>query len=120
MNGFVVSNEMAGVIGRDDAFGSVCQIIDRGVSLCAPWSRNYYLWPTNKIDHAKERKEYGLESTLRQFMGHNPREPLRNGYLGNQHVTNAYRHYDEIAFHLIDEISRNTTSISVHITVPET
>jgi len=122
-NGFLVSNKMP-VIDRRNIIKSACQIIDRGVNLYSPWSGNYNFWPTIKafmdefekvyfkIDHVKKMKEPELENVLRQFMGDNLMEPLKDAYLVNRHVTNVDHHCDEIAICLFNEIYRDRTSIN--------
>jgi len=125
-NGFLVSNKMP-VMDRRNIIRSACQIIDRGVNLYSPWSGNYNFWPTIKafidefekvyfkIDHVKKMKEAELENVLRQFMGDNVMEPLKDAYLVNRHVTSVDHHCDEIAVCLFNEIYRDRTSINTMV-----
>ena len=68
-----------------------------------------------KIDHVKKMKEPELENVLRQFMGDNLMEPLKDAYLVNRHVTNVDHHCDEIAICLFNEIYRDRTSINTMV-----
>ena len=68
-----------------------------------------------KIDHVKTMKEAELQNVLRQFMGDNLMEPLKDAYLVNRHVTNVDHHCDEIAVCLFNEIYRDRTSINTMV-----
>ena len=68
-----------------------------------------------KIDHVKKMKEPELENVLRQFMGDNLMEPLKDAYLVNRHVTNVDHHCDEVAICLFNEIYRDRTSINTMV-----
>jgi len=126
VNGFLVSNKMP-VIDRRNIIKSVCQIVDKGINLYSPWSGNYNFWPTIKefidefekvyfsIDHVKKMKEAELQNVLRQFMGDNLMEPLKDAYLVNRHVTNVDHHCAEIAVCLFNEIYRDRTSINTMV-----
>ena len=60
-------------------------------------------------------KEAELENVLRQFMGDNVMEPLKDAYLVNRHVTSVDHHCDEIAVCLFNEIYRDRTSIDTMV-----
>ena len=67
------------------------------------------------IDHVKKMKEAELQNVLRQFMGDNLMEPLKDAYLVNRHVTNVDHHCAEIAVCLFNEIYRDRTSINTMV-----